>query len=71
MLNSDPLMFIETAKTKGTSSGRVVYDSRYDEKPVVEDVKEELTPIDEGVLSKIESVVDLYQIYKPRNYYHQ
>lgn len=65
MFNTEPLMFIETAATKSAPSGQTIYDSRYDKKVLVEEVKEELTPIDEETLSKLESVVDLYQMSKP------
>ncbi len=65
MFNTDPLMFIETAATKSASNGQTIYDSRYDKKVLVEEPKEELTPIDEETLSKLESVVDLYRMSKP------
>jgi hypothetical protein len=53
MFNTEPLMFIETAATKSAPSGQKIYDSRYDKKVLVEEVKEELTPIDEEILSKL------------------
>lgn len=75
MLNSDPLMFIETVTTKGLPQGRTVYDSRYDtikkEKPLLDDKQEEVEEVvinkevDVEILNKLDSVVDLYQIAKP------
>ncbi len=74
MLNSDPLMFIETVTTKGLPQGRTVYDSRYDkvdlssfkkEESNIEDNLDMNTSIDEETLSKLESVVALYKIAKP------
>ena len=66
MFETDPLMFIETATTKGKPSGRTIYDSRYDKDIKLEtEIKEEVLKIDEETLSKLESIVELYQLSKP------
>lgn len=74
MLNSDPLMFIETATTKGLSQGQKVFDSRYNtpkieeqSKLLKEDVETVLLDkkINEEVLVKLESVIELYKMSRP------
>lgn len=75
MLNSDPLMFIETVTTKGLPQGRTVYDSRYDtikkEKQPLDDKNEVVEEViinkelNTEVLNKLDNVVDLYQMSKP------
>jgi hypothetical protein len=69
MLNSDPLMFIETAGTKSVPNGRTIYDSRYDKEVKLEEEKEvqvvETLKISEETLSRLESIVELYQMTKP------
>lgn len=59
MINPEPLMFIDSAKTLNQNKNQVVYDSRY--KPV----KEEVKVINPDILLKIDSVIELYQKVKP------
>lgn len=74
MLNSDPLMFIETVTTKGLSQGQKVFDSRYN--TVKKEEKLELpkepmetitleNKINAETLSKLETVIELYKISRP------
>ena len=68
MFNSDPLMFIETAKTKSIRNGKTIYDSRYDKDIKVEEEKnlnEETFEISEETLTRLESIIELYQMSKP------
>lgn len=67
MFNSDPLMFIETAGTKSIPNGRTIYDSRYDKNVKLEEkeIVEEDLKISEETLSRLESIIELYQMSKP------
>ncbi|MBQ8293350.1 MAG: hypothetical protein IJX78_06075 [Bacilli bacterium] len=66
MLNSDPLMFIESAHVNVSSKSKTVFDSRYDlPKKKEEEILSEPKEISKENLDKLDSILDLYHISKP------
>ena len=61
MINPEPLMFIDSAKTLNQNKNQVVYDSRY--KPIKKE--EPIKVINQEVLLKIDGIIELYQKVKP------
>ena len=61
MINPEPLMFIDSAKTLNQNKNQVVYDSRYKSVKKEEPIKF----INQDVLLKIDGVIELYQKIKP------
>ena len=60
MINPEPLMFIDSAKTLNQNKNQVVYDSRY--KPIKKE--EPIKVINQEVLLKIDGIIELYQKVK-------